>query len=155
MSMRKKVQIVAMFAVGFLYVYPIHTAHRGVCAKTMHSITIVSIVRLSSLIRFGTTSNLTRKLLLSSLQLTAYRFKSIPSSASFPTRSNLTFYRGLCRSRLLVDDRSPRRRDLRVHASDAVSLQCGAAKGLRHDQGRDEDLQQLRAVIGVEASCLE
>ncbi|KAK7747570.1 hypothetical protein SLS62_009069 [Diatrype stigma] len=41
MSMKKRVQIVAMFAVGFFT-------------------TVVSVVRLSSLIRFGTTSNVTQ-----------------------------------------------------------------------------------------------
>ena len=42
MSWKKKVQIILMFAVGFF-------------------VTIISILRLQSLIRFGTTQNVTRK----------------------------------------------------------------------------------------------
>lgn len=62
MSLKKRAQIVAMFAVGFLYVFTLlNVTFKGASANIMCSTTVVSVVRLSSLIRFGTTSNVTRK----------------------------------------------------------------------------------------------
>ena len=64
MSLKKKVQIVSMFAVGFLYANRAAyvSFFAGVSANVIQSsITVVSVLRLSSLIRFGTTENVTRK----------------------------------------------------------------------------------------------
>ena len=63
MSPKKKMQIVSMFAVGFLYANRAALIYLlvGVSANAISSITVVSVLRLSSLLRFGTTENVTRK----------------------------------------------------------------------------------------------
>lgn len=58
MSRKKKVQIMLMFSVGFLYVLYLQNLHKPLM---IHSVTAVSIVRLQSLATYATTPNATRK----------------------------------------------------------------------------------------------
>jgi hypothetical protein len=63
MSWKKKVQILAMFGIGFLYVAPHSSPSRCIAADTngLLRITLVSILRLKSLIQFAASTNVTRE----------------------------------------------------------------------------------------------
>lgn len=105
--------------------------------------TIVAIIRLRSILKFGTSHNITRKLLL--LPTTSppppppfpFLFNCLnphrlPFSLANTTPSPYPENRRLRRNRLHVHDRGTRRDNLRLSPSDPIALQRRVPARLRH-----------------------